>query len=95
MQLSSNHTEPGCSQCHRGITIGDWRDPLDPDLDAQVIFSQFHQGKSSIIKKYLSGEKFGFSLASHFSFAETFLNISTIPSPNSHNHFSIINYFIA
>lgn len=44
---------PGCSQCHRGITIGDWRDPLDPDLDAQIILSQFMQGKSGLIKKYL------------------------------------------
>ncbi len=44
---------PGCSQCHKGITIGDWRDPLDPDLDAQVILSQFMQGKSNLIKKYL------------------------------------------
>ena len=48
--------EPGCSQCHRGITIGDWRDPLDPDLDAQVIFSQFNQGKAALQKKYLPGE---------------------------------------
>ena len=44
---------PGCSQCHRGITIGDWRDPLDPDLDAQVIFSQFSQGRKSLLDKYL------------------------------------------
>ena len=48
--------EPGCSQCHRGITIGDWRDPLDPELDAQVIFSQFNQGKAALQKKYLPGE---------------------------------------
>ena len=47
------HVAPGCSQCHRGITISDWRDPLDPDLDAQVIYSQFSQGKSNLIKKYL------------------------------------------
>lgn len=47
------HAAPGCSQCHRGITISDWRDPLDPDLDAQVIYSQFSQGKSNLIKKYL------------------------------------------
>ena len=47
--------EPGCSQCHKGITIGDWRDPLDPDLDAQTIFSQFQQGKSTLMKKYLTG----------------------------------------
>lgn len=44
---------PGCSQCHRGNTISDWRDPLDPDLDAQVIYSQFIQGRSMLIKKYL------------------------------------------
>lgn len=47
------HTAPGCSQCHRGITIGDWRDPLDPDLDAQVIYTQFSQGRSTLLKKYL------------------------------------------
>ena len=44
--------EPGCSQCHRGITISDWRDPLDPDLDAQIIFSQFHKNRSALVKKY-------------------------------------------
>ena len=44
---------PGCSQCHQGITIGDWRDPLDPDLDAQIIYSQFCQGKNTMLKKYL------------------------------------------
>ena len=57
MILHLVYLEPGCSQCHRGITIGDWRDPLDPDLDAQVIFSQFQQGKSAIIKKYLPGRE--------------------------------------
>ena len=46
-------TALGCSMCHRGITIGDWRDPLDPDLDAQIIYSQFLQGKTALIKKYI------------------------------------------
>jgi len=50
------HTEPGCSQCHQGITLGDWRDPLDPDLDSQVILSQYQEGKSALIKKFLGGE---------------------------------------
>ena len=54
-QFPLSPVEPGCSQCHRGITIGDWRDPLDPDLDAQVIFSQFQQGRNALRKKYLPG----------------------------------------
>ena len=44
--------EPGCCPCNRGITIGDWRDPLDPYLDAQVIYSQFSKGKNTLIEKY-------------------------------------------
>jgi len=28
--------------------LGDWRDPFDPDVDAQVIFSQFWLGKEKI-----------------------------------------------
>ena len=49
--------EPGCCPCHRGITIGDWRDPLDPYLDAQVIYSQYQQGKSTLVQKYLGGKE--------------------------------------
>ena len=35
--------------------MGDWRDPLDPYLDAQVIYSQYSQGRSTIVKKHLPG----------------------------------------
>ena len=49
--------EPGCCPCHRGITIGDWRDPLDPYLDAQVIYSQYDQGRSTVVEKYLGGKE--------------------------------------
>ena len=49
--------EPGCCPCHRGITIGDWRDPLDPYLDAQVVYSQYQQGKSTLVQKYLGGKE--------------------------------------
>ena len=49
-------SEPGCCPCHRGITIGDWRDPLDPLLDAQVIYSQYHVGKETLYKKYMPKE---------------------------------------
>ena len=48
--------EPGCSQCHRGITMGDWRDPLDPDLDAQILFSQFLLGRAQMIRKFMPGQ---------------------------------------
>uniref|UniRef100_A0A1X7U651 Ras GTPase-activating protein n=2 Tax=Amphimedon queenslandica TaxID=400682 RepID=A0A1X7U651_AMPQE len=44
--------EPGCCPCHRGITIGDWRDPLDPYLDAQVLYSQYQQGRETLTKNY-------------------------------------------
>ena len=38
----------GCSSAHNSITLGDWRDPLDPDVDAQNIFAQFWIGKDEI-----------------------------------------------
>lgn len=41
-------TAHGCSTAHNSITLGDWRDPFDPDVDAQMIFSQFWLGKDQI-----------------------------------------------
>ena len=41
-------TAHGCSSAHNSITLGDWRDPFDPDVDAQLIFSQFWLGKEQI-----------------------------------------------
>ena len=35
--------------------MGDWRDPLDPYLDAQVVYSQYSQGRDTLVKKYLPG----------------------------------------
>lgn len=49
--------EPGCCPCNRGITIGDWRDPLDPYLDAQVIYSQFNKGKETLTAKHATKEE--------------------------------------
>ena len=48
--------EPGCSPAHRSVTLGDWRDPLDPDVDAQTIFSQFNQCVDQLKTKYLEGK---------------------------------------
>ena len=55
--LCSPLSEPGCCPCHRGITIGDWRDPLDPYLDAQVIYSQYERGRTTLVQKYLGGKE--------------------------------------
>lgn len=46
--------EPGCSPAHRSVILGDWRDPLDPDVDAQTIFSQFSQGREVLVSNFLS-----------------------------------------
>ena len=35
----------GCSKSHSQVTLGDWRDPLDPDVEAQTIYSQLVSGK--------------------------------------------------
>ena len=42
--------------------MGDWRDPLDPDLDAQIIFSQFLKGRTQMAKKYMLGQRASLSL---------------------------------
>lgn len=49
-------TAHGCSSAHNSITLGDWRDPFDPDVDAQVLFSQFWLGKDEI-KKLADNDK--------------------------------------
>ena len=48
INISFLFTAHGCSAAHNSITLGDWRDPFDPDVDAQVIFSQFWLGKEQI-----------------------------------------------
>ncbi|XP_072034910.1 rasGAP-activating-like protein 1 isoform X2 [Amphiura filiformis] len=42
----------GCSKAHCAATLGDWRDPLDPDVEAQVIYSQLLLGKDTLKEKY-------------------------------------------
>ena len=37
-------TKRGCSKTHTDAVRGDWRDPLDRDVEAQVIFSQLCNG---------------------------------------------------
>ncbi|KAK3771459.1 hypothetical protein RRG08_011393 [Elysia crispata] len=43
-------TAPGCSPTYHGVVLGDWQDPLDPDVDAQIIYSQIAHCKDRIRK---------------------------------------------
>ena len=54
LYASSPWTEPGCSPANRSAILGDWRDPLDPDVDAQTIFCQFAQGREALVSNFLS-----------------------------------------
>ena len=35
------------------MTLSDWRDPLDPDSEAQMIFTQLLQSRDELRKKFL------------------------------------------
>ena len=39
---------PGCSQTYNGVVLGDWQDPLEPVLDAQIIYSQLHHSRDTL-----------------------------------------------
>lgn len=41
---------PGCSIA-RSAVIGDWRDPLDPDIELQTVYSQLDIGQDIIQEK--------------------------------------------
>ncbi|KAF3851055.1 hypothetical protein F7725_012827 [Dissostichus mawsoni] len=43
----------GCSKTHSAVTLGDWSDPLDPDVETQTIYKQLLQGRDKLRKKYL------------------------------------------
>lgn len=51
--LQSDRAVTGCSRTHSAVTLGDWSDPLDPDVETQTIFKQFLQGRDKLRKKYL------------------------------------------
>lgn len=38
----------GCSRTHSAVTLGDWSDPLDPDVETQTIFKQLLQGRDKL-----------------------------------------------
>ncbi|XP_061527377.1 rasGAP-activating-like protein 1 isoform X3 [Phycodurus eques] len=53
--LQSDRTVAGCSRTHSAVTLGDWSDPLDPDVETQTIYKQLLQGRDKLRKKYLPG----------------------------------------
>ncbi|XP_077995563.1 rasGAP-activating-like protein 1 isoform X2 [Glandiceps talaboti] len=49
----------GCSKTHSACTLGDWRDPLDPDAETQTIYSQLLLGTDMLRTKYLESSDLG------------------------------------
>lgn len=37
----------GCSRTH-SVTLGDWSDPLDPDVETQTVYKQLIQGRDKL-----------------------------------------------
>uniref|UniRef100_A0A8C5DUH2 RAS protein activator like 1 n=1 Tax=Gouania willdenowi TaxID=441366 RepID=A0A8C5DUH2_GOUWI len=46
--LQADRSVAGCSRSHSAVTLGDWSDPLDPDVEAQTIYKQLLQGKDKL-----------------------------------------------
>ncbi|XP_054906718.1 rasGAP-activating-like protein 1 isoform X1 [Poeciliopsis prolifica] len=54
--LQADRAVSGCSRTHSAVTLGDWSDPLDPDVETQIIYKQLLQGRDKLRKKYLEME---------------------------------------
>uniref|UniRef100_A0A665X020 RAS protein activator like 1 n=1 Tax=Echeneis naucrates TaxID=173247 RepID=A0A665X020_ECHNA len=46
--LQADRPVTGCSRTHSAVTLGDWSDPLDPDVETQTIYKQFLQGRDKL-----------------------------------------------
>uniref|UniRef100_A0A1A7YHD8 RAS protein activator like 1 (GAP1 like) n=2 Tax=Iconisemion striatum TaxID=60296 RepID=A0A1A7YHD8_9TELE len=51
--LQVDRAVTGCSRTHSAVTLGDWSDPLDPDVETQMIYKQLLQGKDKLREKYV------------------------------------------
>ncbi|KAF7668987.1 hypothetical protein LDENG_00262310 [Lucifuga dentata] len=51
--LQADRAVSGCCRTHSAVTLGDWSDPLDPDVETQTIYKQLLQGSDKLRKKYL------------------------------------------
>lgn len=48
----------GCQPTHTHVTLSDWRDPLDPDSESQMIFTQLLQSREELRQKFLGTKAF-------------------------------------
>lgn len=45
-------TDPGCDKTRHGVTLQEWYDPLDPDLEAQLIYRHLSSVQHAMRDKY-------------------------------------------
>ncbi|XP_062844814.1 ras GTPase-activating protein 4 [Trichomycterus rosablanca] len=45
-------TDPGCDKTRHGVTLQEWYDPLDPDLEAQLIYRHLSSVQQAMRDKY-------------------------------------------
>lgn len=45
-------TDPGCDKTRHGVTLQEWYDPLDPDLEAQLIYRHLSSFQHAMRDKY-------------------------------------------
>ncbi|XP_030648540.1 ras GTPase-activating protein 4 isoform X1 [Chanos chanos] len=45
-------TDPGCDKTRHGVTLQEWYDPLDPDLEAQLIYRHLSGVQQAMREKY-------------------------------------------
>ncbi|XP_070619201.1 LOW QUALITY PROTEIN: rasGAP-activating-like protein 1 [Erythrolamprus reginae] len=50
--LQTDRAVRGCSRTHSAVTLGDWSDPLDPDVEAQMVYKQLLLHKDKLREKY-------------------------------------------
>ncbi|KAM5311721.1 rasGAP-activating-like protein 1 isoform 1-T1 [Glossophaga mutica] len=53
--LQADRSAAGCSRTHSAVTLGDWRDPLDPDAETQMVYRQLLLGRDQLRMKFLEG----------------------------------------
>ncbi|XP_068617099.1 rasGAP-activating-like protein 1 [Brachionichthys hirsutus] len=51
--LQTDRAVTGCSRTHSAVTLGDWSDPLDPDVETQTIYKQLLQGREQLRNTHL------------------------------------------
>lgn len=51
--LQAERSAAGCSRTHSAVTLGDWRDPLDPDAETQMVYRQLLLGRDQLRMRLL------------------------------------------